>query len=1555
MLEKGFILPNTNFEKANDEIPLNEWNIKVPTGIRPWPKNKRFISVNNFGFGGSNTHAVLERLPFSISAALPSESKDDLPRLFVLSANDEAAAKRVAAQLGVYIEQHPEIFQKRLIRDIAYTLGERRTHLPWRIAITAASCDKLAVSLNEATTIPKRASVATKLAFVYTGQGAQWAQMGRELMDSHPIFANTVKAASAYLEYLGADFSLLDELSKNKEESNVSKAHISQPVCTAIQLGLTALLSSWGIQPSMVTGHSSGEIAAAYATGAITLEDAMAVAYHRGQVAAKVKINHPKLRGAMLAAGAGPGEVKSIIRDLDLNNITVACENSPNSITASGDEVAVDILASELEKRGLFNRKLRVDVAYHSSHMQFVAEEYMASIQDMAPKVVEGVAFYSSLLGSRLDTTGSLGPSYWVENLTNPVLFSSTLQKLYTEAKPDVVVEIGPHSALEGPIKQILKGISPQAASEVKYIPTLIRNQNATISALKFAGNLFTNGHSLNFDAVNQTSTGVQKPAVIADLSPYPWSHQKYWFDSRTSKQHNMKPFARHDLLGILEDAYSDAEPTWSNVLTSDDVPWLNDHRMQSLVTFPLAGYICMAVEAASQRAQLRGIEKQQIAGFRLRDIQASKALILSDGAQYETLVSLRAYAEGTRSYSNDWDEFRVSSWTSSRGWQEHCRGLIGVKKQRVANLINNTQLQGAITRREKVVGHAGGEIPLEKFYTELQSHGAEYQSTFKLQPGSNLKVRGEYSTCSVAIPDTASSMPVSHETPSILPTAFMDLFFQLVFPILGAGRDQMPSLYMPSAIKEVEIGSGLPNQPGEQVQVVAHGRPDSSSPGPVDFFIDAWNNSSSEPVVKLSGFRMTPVNSDAADGQSHRSLCYSVQWKPVNYRSKPKQVEENGKAYNGDKNGHATCLNGEQNGRDAGPAGQKASVTNENHINGAAKVNGEINGHTESAHTNGNPKDREGQNGFVVPVKNSNGLTSVANGNDSKANGVNGHSGYNGHSGHNGHSATDDLGDATILIVTERDESNPLVSALINVIELYTGSKPSVSPFSRLDVSSTTWYIFLAELDAPLLNNMSPKSFERVKNFLITCSSVLWVTSGAYRFAESPEQNISQGLLRTVRSEVTNVAATLDLDPNSKLEALDCAQLILDALKASHATPEDDSPVDYEFTEENGQLVVPCVVEQEDMNLTLFRETQSSTPYLQDFQQRGRRLKIAVGTFGALDSLYWKDEPELPLAKDEIEIKVAHTGVNFKDVVIAMGQVASAYLGVECSGTVARVGSNVSSLKTGDRVCAMTLGAYSSYARCPATSAAIIPQDMGFDIAASIPVVYSTAYYGIVELARMEPGEKILIHAASGGVGQAAIQLAQMIGAEIYATVGSIEKKKLLVDTYGVPENHIFYSRDTDFGPAIREATSGQGVDVVINSLAGDLLRESWECLAPFGRFIEIGKRDITSNTRLEMSKFENNCTFSSVDLTLVAAKRPKIMGQVLTAVMRLLENKTVRPIGPISTVGISGVENALRNLQSGKTSGKVTVNHLVNEQVKVRRMSVHSFRFIMANLASV
>ncbi|KAK8130893.1 polyketide synthase [Apiospora sp. TS-2023a] len=1512
MLERGLLLPNVNYEDTNPAIPLDKWNMKVPGNVRPWPRDKKYISINNFGFGGANAHVVLERPPSSEATGEPSQLPRGGPKLFAVTANSEESLKKQVKMLGIYVEKHPEIFQSSLFRDMAYTLGQRRTHLPYRLALPATTLENLAKGLNSSV-IPKRpVSRVPKLAFVYTGQGAQWATMGVSLLESYAVFADTIQAADEVLQKIGAGFSLVEELLKDGKQSRISEPDISQSACTAVQLGLTELLKSWKITPSCVIGHSSGEISAAYATGAITLEEAMRAAYYRGHYAMALKATYPHLNGGMLAVGKSAAEVKEIIAANNFQDIGVACENSPNSVTVSGQQDSLDLLSAKLESQGVFNRKLRTDVAYHSSHMEVIANDYMKAIKDMQPGDRSEIQMYSSLLGSRLDSTLSLGAEYWINNLTKPVLFSTGLQSLCNEAKPDVIVEIGPHSALEGPIKQILKACGKDAAANTKYYPSLVRNAGATESAMALASHLFTQGKPVDFGAINESVPAPHKPSLLTNCEPYPWAGHKYWAEGRFSKQRRLRPFPRHDLLGVLEGGYNETAPTWVNILNVDNVPWLQDHRMQHLITFPLAGYLSMAIEAASQLAQLRGIEAAKIVGYRIREVHISKALIMEESTDYETSVSVRPHAEGLKSYSDDWDEFRLCSWTANRGWLEHCRGLVQVKKEGgKAGAISSGRLTAAPARLAEAK-KATEKISTETLYTELDGMGASYGPTFQLAPDCGLAASAEYTISNVHSSDTKSVMPHKYELPSILPAPFLDLLFQLAFPQLGAGRGQMSTLWMPAAVKELDMNIPSLGSISDDIQGISWGQVDLSRPAPAEFFVDAWHPSNQlGPIMRMAGFRMVPVFDDAAKAPVARSLCYKVQWEPLH--GDPTTSLEEASVYE-------DATNGEAHDPDA------AKPTN-----GAAETlphqNGDCNGAKKSE--------------IAVEVTETSAVISQTNAHteDSQCQNGNGHVDVDAQLDSNSAAAAREysLPNVSFTIVTDRKESDELNQALAAQIEAKTGAKPSITRFADVQ-SDGRPVIVLAELDAPLLNGMSQDVFERVKKLFLTSASTLWVTAGAYRFAEKPDLNIAQGLLRTVRSETSKAVATLDLDPFSSLDAGARAELILRAVGASLAQPDEvDGPVDYEFAEDAGALVVPRVVAQEDLDQQLHRETTADAePYLQPFEQEGRRLELAVGSAGALDSLYWRDEPEMALGPDDVEVRVAATGMNFKDVVVAMGQVQQPYLGVECAGTVHRAGHNVSNLKAGDRVCAMSLGAYSTYARCLGTSAAVIPESMSFETAASIPVVYSTAYYGLVEVARLEKGQSVLIHAATGGVGQAAVQLAHLLGAEVYCTVGSEDKKQLLIDTYGVPAHRIYSSRSTSFGPAIREATGERGVDVVLNSLAGDLLRESWECLAPFGHFVEIGKRDIVANNNLGMRVFDTNVSFSSVDLTLVASERPRIMDRVLNAVMQLLSEGKVKAITPVTSVGIGEVETALRKLQSGKTKGKVVVSHRGEDMVK-------------------
>ncbi|TWU77265.1 putative PKS-like protein biosynthetic cluster [Metarhizium rileyi] len=1467
MLDRGFILPNANFEHGNEAIPFAKWNLKVPTRIRPWPKDKRFISINNFGFGGSNAHCVLEKFPSTLQGTLPPAPT--AMRLFVLSANDEESAQQRATQLGVYLEQHPGVFEKHLVRNIAYTLCRRRSHLPWRSAMVGSTSVELTQRLNSSDVKPARILRNPKIAFVFTGQGAQWHAMGRELMSSHDVFARVMNKADDTLRQLGASFSLVEELSRSKEDTQVNDAYFSQPVCTAVQVALVALLQSWGIRPSSVVGHSSGEIGAAYAAGALSFEDALSVAFNRGKAVSQMLADKTRVHGAMLAVGAGKETVAPMINMLRNASCAVACENAPNSVTVSGDTSSIDELAAKLTHLTVFNRKLKVEVAYHSRHMEAVAGHYLDAITGLSATSSD-VPFYSSLKGRILESTSELNAAYWVDNLTRPVLFSTALQELCKTSEPDVLIEIGPHAALEGPIKSVLKSIGDKA-KEITYLPSLKRNENATRTMLTVAGNLFKKGSTLDFARVNPDMLD-PKPSHISNFAPYPWSGQRYWRESRVSRQHRMKPFPRHDLLGLMGSLSSDLEPSWRNVIRLDDIPWLCDHRMQELIAFPFSAFVSMGVEAAAQLASMRGVDFDR---FNVREMQVTRPLLLQQDEEYELITNLRRYSEGTRSYSDRWDEFRVHSYHEDRGWTEHCRGLIGVSKNKEVNEVCKTSL------------------PINAFYSELRERGVGYGPI--LQNILNISACDEFESGigEVVVPDTASTMPEKYETSTVINAAFLDLLFQHIFVILGAGRGVMPCLYMPSAAKEIQIQRTIPSEAGEPFEVYVNGKADLSMPKTTEVLIQALNyRNPQEPAVVVKGFEVSPVLDDDLGTMGSKKLGYKTLWVPL--------------------------------GSEEDPAAESAVAEA-----GKVMASGTRNGDVEQLNAVSMKKDDQRNKTPASKGHDSNRVTA----NSDAAGGV----------------PTEQIAEkrlwrdaSSITLLTERTESDPLVSALTRNIELRAGRPPTVWSLDKASAVSGLC-INLYELDNCMLAQMTAGTFDKMQQFLLDSTMVLWVTSGAYKNAKNPHRSMAQGLARTIRSETGRHIATLDLDASARTSEPDQALLIMDMLEHMLSSRSQESP-DMEFFEESGRIVVPRIVEDVELNTFIQRETSSSIPYLQPFHQPNRRLKLDIKRAGALDTLYFKDDGETQLGEGEVEILVEATGMNFKDVVISMGQLASPYIGVECSGTVARVGSAVTSLAVGDRVCAMPVGAYRTFARCLATSAARIPDDMSMEIAASIPVAYCTAYYSLLELGRLERGERVLIHAGAGGVGQCAIQLAQMAGAEIFTTVGSVDKKRLIMERYGIPEDRIFYSRNSDFGPAVRAMTKGEGVDVVLNSLAGELLRETWDCIAHFGRFIEIGKRDITNNTRLEMRCFESNALFSSVDLTILAAERPRIMNRVMTCVMEALEQKKIGPMHPVTVMPISDVEKALRLLQGGKTTGKVVLTHGRHDQVKASHPYIDS-----------
>ncbi|KAK6853584.1 hypothetical protein PG995_010396 [Apiospora arundinis] len=407
MLEKGIIPPNALFERLNPKINAKALNIQVPTSCISWPsEGLRRISVNSFGFGGSNGHAILDdayhclqelglkgihqtQIPsgrptqvqprfdekYSThcsdrkagqvvndnNLSVASSAIASASRILVWSAKDEDALKRMTKNYAVFMETRtPNLNQ------IAYTLAVKRSRLAWRsFAVVGAGAPILPAKLPFV-----RSFRDVALAFVFTGQGAQYAGMGLELL-SYSAFRSTLEATNAAFQSLGATWSLYDAM---LDEDRISDPQLSQPLCTALQLGLVELLRSFGIVPTAVIGHSSGEIAAAYTLGALSLESACKVAYHRGRLAAQLGGTSP---GAMISVNMPEQQVYSYLDDISIEEgqLHIACINSPFNVTLSGNEASIDTLKRHLDQDNIFARKLTTGVAYHTPLMKNIASD----------------------------------------------------------------------------------------------------------------------------------------------------------------------------------------------------------------------------------------------------------------------------------------------------------------------------------------------------------------------------------------------------------------------------------------------------------------------------------------------------------------------------------------------------------------------------------------------------------------------------------------------------------------------------------------------------------------------------------------------------------------------------------------------------------------------------------------------------------------------------------------------------------------------------------------------------------------------------------------------------------------------------------------------------------------------------------------------------------------------------------------------------------------------------------------------------------------------------
>ncbi|KAK2593324.1 hypothetical protein QQS21_008967 [Conoideocrella luteorostrata] len=676
-LQAGVIPPNRLFNRLNPSIEPFIQGRQVPTHAKPWPALPkgavRRASVNSFGFGGANSHAILDSYHAEVDNASSALVVPVTPFVFSAASNISLVSS-LQAHLD-HLKTNPVN-----MRDLAWMLQQRRSTFSHKIAFSAPDVESLIRKIelrlkeyedkSDANIGVRSSSTPPKVLGVFTGQGAQWPAMGAELIRSSEFVRRRLQELDGALATLPAadrpTWKIADQLLLDAKSSHITEAAFSQPLCTAVQVVLVNLLRSAGIMPSSVVGHSSGEIGAAYAANFIDARDAIRIAYYRG-------LRLDRTKGAMLAVGTSLEDATEVIElDAFVGRVAVAAHNSPASLTLSGDADAIVEVKAVFEEEKKFARLLKVDTAYHSHHMLACGDAYVKALRACKVKVNRNrdtsVTWYSSVTGSEVKEPATLLQDlYWRDNMVHRVSFYEAVAAAARAEKPTLAIEIGPHAALKGPTQQNM----PKLAST---FPTPV------LSFADGLGYIWTQfgPEAVDFAAFERLFLDAPQAKLATGLPSYHWDQKTHWQESRIVRSMRSRSDPFHELLSVPHVDNTELERRWSNVLKISEVPWLTGHKLQGEPVFPAAGYASMAFEAAKSIIGNRPIKL-----IELRDLVIGKAITFggeSDPAA-ETLVTLTDITPSKSNLKTQAAKFSVYSAAikSARDLEVNASGTINV------------------------------------------------------------------------------------------------------------------------------------------------------------------------------------------------------------------------------------------------------------------------------------------------------------------------------------------------------------------------------------------------------------------------------------------------------------------------------------------------------------------------------------------------------------------------------------------------------------------------------------------------------------------------------------------------------------------------------------------------------------------------------------------------------------------------------------------------------------------------------------------------------------
>ncbi|RSM18065.1 hypothetical protein CDV31_003164 [Fusarium ambrosium] len=1453
-LEHGKIPPNINFENGNPDIDFQAWKVKVPTEMMEWPlPGLRRVSVNCFGFGGTNAHAIMDEAPRYMSARglqgnhnslVTSSAKASIseyspaagfdPQVFCFSSHEKSGLRRVMKSHLRYLNSQ-EGNEPNFVRNYAYTLGSRRSTLEWKYTVVAKSREQLIKKLqgiDETNFIRGSKNKKPKICFLFCGQGAQFAQMGKDLLPFE-AFRDSLEAASSYIKnHLGSSFDLLEEILKEEGKSLLLDPRIAQPATTAVQVALVELLDSFFITPNYVLGHSSGEVAAAYASGALTREAAWEVAYYRGVVASSINDGMPQAsQGTMMVVGLG---VYDVLRHLRTSSYKceVACINGPHSTTLSGTSECILGAQDEFLEEGIFIRILPVQVAYHSSHMQLVADEYESALALLTPREhLRGVRMFSSVTGEPVEGS-SLDKRYWVNNLVSPVDFWSamdSMSRLPEEERPDVILELSPTTALSSPTLDIIGSI-PGYKSSTCYASVLEgKGNHGAISLLNAVGGLWARGCSISMKTVVSRGSYQVPLKCLADLPPYPWNHTKsYWHESHLGRANRFREFPRQDLIGApTADAIS-FEPRWRGFLRISENPWIQDHQVQKTIIYPAAGMVSMALEGIRQLTN----EDQKLLGYEITDMRIDKAMVVPNTAHgLETALNFKRTSPIVADDKNSLCfEFSIYSKPLGAPWEQHATGLIQARYKEGKWKATFRQHK---KRYESVEATCGKPIVPRQLYELLDIVGMNYGTLF--QNITQIR-KGDHGCVSqVRVPDTKSKMPAKFEYDHLIHPATLDSMFQTLFAI-----DNEPMV--PTYIKNIFVSSDISRSQGNTFTGYATATRSGIRNANADIAMmqSCWER----PCVVISGLHFTGIsNPPPIEGgflPNHRTLCTEITWQPDPTLEPPSvtevfidrlafkypglsilQVGGNEHLRNSLGNhGWAATMRLEDQFmtteqypdvlESSKPmrkydliivANPEATVDTSNLLKHLKRPGWLLRACCRSTERPTNVeiiissemKDENGQE-LMFEVHHLEATTNSPAVSDVIVLLPN-----------------EPLRSATALannlIIRQQSWANTQTLQLSEVLEDPTKLKGKVV-ISLLDFAS-------GEANLAWVFHWDEDDFNAFHALRENAKGILWVSRGANMLCDNPKGAPIIALSRTLFSEdPLKIIVSFDLDVSTPLDSVFVVDNIYDIISRSFREDKGPFPPELEYAEQADQIFIPRLVPVPELNDIV--ENSISTQVLKvPFHSYHGHLKLQIEHpgLGSDEMEFVPGDTFKPKAGD-VEIAFNSATLSHVDLETIMGRTVDSVVGADFRGFVTQAGPNVSGLKAKDRVSGLTIGgSLQNSIQLDNRFVRKWPYDLALSQCFS-------AYHSLVKVGRLGKGKTVLVHTGASSFGLAVIAVASQLSIEVFATVKGpdLSLQRNALERLGLKSDHVLEADTDSFVKVVCDLTGGNGVDLVYN-----------------------------------------------------------------------------------------------------------------------------------------